>query len=283
MHEIDELFAGSIDLHMHAGPDIAHEPQFLRRVDAAEAAEQARAAGQRAIVLKSHQYHTAPLATLMAKLVPGLTIVGGVALNAPVGGLNPGAVELSAKLGGKMVWMPTISSANHRRLFNQPGGISLLQDDKLKPEVGEILDLVQQYDLVLCTGHTGPQDGLALIREARKRGIKRMIGTHPIGFYGGYNDAQTAELAELGAFVEFNFVACLPTSKGPSVDIFATQIRALGAERCVVTTDCGQIGAPPPSEGLRMAIAALLSRGLTRDEVDLLVRRNPARLLGLED
>jgi hypothetical protein len=44
----DKLLNGAIDIHVHAGPHLKSSP---RRVDPFQAAEEARAAGMRAIVL----------------------------------------------------------------------------------------------------------------------------------------------------------------------------------------------------------------------------------------
>src|SRR3546814_7765368 len=40
-------------------------------------------------------------------------LLSGVALNNSVGGINRYAVDHSIKLGGRIVWMPTFSAANH--------------------------------------------------------------------------------------------------------------------------------------------------------------------------
>lgn len=46
--EITDLMRGSVDMHMHFGPD----PLFPRRIDAAQAARDAQEAGMLAFVLK---------------------------------------------------------------------------------------------------------------------------------------------------------------------------------------------------------------------------------------
>ena len=52
-------------------------------------------------------------------------------------------------------------------------------------------------------------------------------------------------------------------------------------ERSIITTDLGQVGMPHPVEGMRRCMLALLENGLTRQQVDYMVRTNPARLVGL--
>ena len=46
--------------------------------------------------------------------------------------------------------------------------------------------------------------------------------------------------------------------------------------------DLGQEGNPTHPDGLRDYIDALRAEGITDDEIDLMAKRNPARLLGLE-
>ena len=100
--DFDRLLSGSIDMHLHPGPDA-----FKCRVDALEAASQAKQAGMKAIVIKNHFYPTAPLAMMVNGLVPDFTVFGSVCLDYEMGGLNVHAVEYSARAGARVVWMPT--------------------------------------------------------------------------------------------------------------------------------------------------------------------------------
>ena len=83
-----DLMKGSIDIHIHIGPD----PLRRRRVTAYEAAVQARDAGMRGIILKSHHYITTPISYLLQPMVPGIELFGGMSLDTDVGGLNPAKV-----------------------------------------------------------------------------------------------------------------------------------------------------------------------------------------------
>ena len=49
-----------------------------------------------------------------------------------------------------------------------------------------------------------------------------------------------------------------------------------------MSSDLGQPNNPPHTEGLRAFIAGLQTGGITDHEIDLIVRRNPAHLLGLD-
>jgi hypothetical protein len=58
-------------------------------------------------------------------------------------------------------------------------------------------------------------------------------------------------------------------------------MRAVGPENCIMSTDFGQIFNPPPVEGMRMYIENMLRCGITEDEITQMVKKNPARALGL--
>ena len=80
---------GIIDIHAHVGP--ATQLSISRSLDAIEAAQLAQRHGMRALVFKQHYLDTASWAYLVSRMVPGIKLFGGVALNRSVGGLNPNA------------------------------------------------------------------------------------------------------------------------------------------------------------------------------------------------
>jgi len=90
MARCHELLRGAIDLHTHSAPSF-----FDRLLDDVELAEQARAAGMRAVLYKAHEQDTTGWAARRA--VPGIQAFGGVVLNHAVGGLNPAAVDASIR------------------------------------------------------------------------------------------------------------------------------------------------------------------------------------------
>ena len=104
-----------------------------------------------------------------------------------------------------------------------------------------------------------------------------MLATHPGGI--ATVDEQL-EMASLGAYLEYTFLSCMPSGKGISIDELVGSLNTLGLDHCLVTTDFGQWMNPPPAEGMRMAIAALLGAGMTASQVSTLVKDNPGTLLG---
>ena len=63
-------------------------------------------------MLKSHYVPTAERAAVVRAAVPGVDALGSITLNAGVGGLNALAVEIAAREGARIVWLPTVDSEN---------------------------------------------------------------------------------------------------------------------------------------------------------------------------
>ena len=210
-------------------------------------------------VLKSHDYPTAPLAYALNRMYPGLEVAGAVVLNDAVGGLNPSAVQAAADLNARVVWMPTFSADFYRASHGQGSGISLwAQAGALRPEVTEVLDIVAHSGMVLASGHVSPEEAIELFSRAAEQGVSRMVATHPAGIA---TDGQIREMVSLGAYIEYTFLACMPSRMTMTVAALAAAIRETGPDHCVLTTDFGQPENPPPAEGMRMAIASLLQAG----------------------
>ena len=278
-----DLIVGAIDMHCHHGPD----PHRARSVDAAEAVAEAEALGMGAVVLKSHAYPTGPVAVLMQKTVTRLRVFGGICCDFEVGGLNPAAVEVALRTGAKIVWMPTFSSVVDRRKLRLPGpGIPLLDADaRLVPAVEEILRLVRAHDAVVATGHVDLAEQFALVDAARALGV-RVVMTHALETLVGpdHTLAHVVELADRGAMIEFTYLTCIPggmaATEAPAT--FAHAMMTVGPERAVMSTDFGQAQSPHPAVGMRLFIEEMLGCGVPAAGIDLMARRNPSRLLGLE-
>lgn len=286
--DIDELLKGSIDAHVHHGPI-----NGSNRFDAFTLAEQAQQAGMRGLVLKDTGYPNAPIAAMIKSRIPDIEVIGSLALNYSCGGLNYHAVESSARLGARILWMPTTSAANSvkkMRAFGVPSrdsGISIIDNKgNLVPEMDSILAIVEKNDMTIATGHITPAETFALVDEALKRGIKKLLITHPLDTEFSDNTLSMGEIKQLagvGAIIEHTLVCHLPTefSRDPAKTVAA--IREIGAQHCIISTDLGLFTFNPyPVEGFRLFIAALLRHGITSEEIELMAKVNPAKVLGLE-
>ncbi len=271
--QIEEILRGAYDLHVHAAPDGKQQ----RRMDALEVARCAYEAEMGGFVLKSHDYNTAPLTYALNQIYPGLSVFGAIALNRSVGGINPDAVQVAADLGAQVVWMPTFT-ADFRQRGRDSEGIRVADDDgNLCDGVHEVLEIIAAADMTLASGHISAAEAIALFKAARAQGVQRMIATHPDGVA---TLEEQQKMIALGAYAEYTFLACMPSRARRTPQQFVEMIRSLGVGNCIVTTDFGQWQNPPPAEGMRMAIAALLDAGMTSDELTTLVKVNTAQLVG---
>ncbi len=291
----DDLLEGAIDLHAHIYPQTSLE-ESGRLLDH-EWARTARAAGMRGFAMKSHYWPTIGQARILNEIHPGLAALGCIVLNGPVGGFCPFTVESAVKLGVKIVWMPTFSAANDIRAesysrrvkenftHTPPGGGLEVWDSnrEILPEVVGILEIARDADIVLATGHISAEESVALARRAHEVGLKKFIFTHPILDFIGATPAQLIEVADLGYIVEFTWISAFPMWQGLDPKDVVASIRAVGAERCILTTDAQGDYNPTAPEMYRMFIATMLQLGVEKEDIEIMVKRNPARLAGLED
>jgi hypothetical protein len=282
---------GAIDFHVHSAPDV-----FGRVVSDIEVAQAAAAAKMRAIVLKNHVTMTSDRAFLASKAVPGLQIFGGIVLNRAVGGINPDAVEWMFRMEGKLgktVWMPTFDADHHRRIRNQPGeGITVARNGALLPETEAVLKIIARENLVLHTGHLSPAEVLALIKKGREFGIQNMVVTHAMAEAPGLSIVQMKDAAQAGAYLELIYLSALlgphahmawmRESRGVSMKEMAEAVKAVGPEHFILSTDLGQTGNPVHPDGYKLLVAGLKGEGISQEEIEIMMKRNPGRLLGLE-
>lgn len=292
METVDRLWKGSIDMHLHIAPD----PTVPRRVDGIQAAETAQAGGMRAMVLKSAFYATTPVALAANRVVPEVTCIGSLNIEyGTTGGLCDEAViavENNAKIGCKVLWMPTFDAAYARSYI--PGregtGISLFGADG-KPDpaameiVERILKVVKQYNMVLCSGHLSYEETVVLFEAARKIGIEKMVATHPMSdvIWPAMTMDQMKHLVSLGAYIEHVYRNCLPLLGSLDPQDYVDAIHEIGAEHTILGTDFAQVADTTPAEGYRTFIAYMLQYGVDEKDVERMVKINPAKLLDLDN
>lgn len=271
---------GLIDLHIHTAPDIRE-----RRYDDVAQARLARQHNAHAIVLKSHVTTTSDRARIAAIQVPGIKVFGGVVLNRCVGGINPEAVRVAIAMGARIVWMPTLDARNHRqRERGQNEGLEILHHGKLSDPTREVLDLIAAADIAVATGHLSHDELFALLEAATDRGIRRQIINHPEHWVTDLNHAQQAEIIRrFPAFLERCYAQ--PTPQGYQENLAANlaAVKALGADRTVIATDCGQVENTAWAEALSSYLDHFAEGGISDAELVTMARANPAFLLGIEE
>jgi hypothetical protein len=272
---------GAIDIHVHSAPD-----NVERSIDSIDVARLAHMRGMRAIVLKSHYEPTATMAFIVRKEVPGIEVFGGIDLNLTVGGMNAAAVEHMTQVTGgwgRLVWMSTFDAENQVRYSKESRPfVRVSKDNELLPEVKDVIGVIAKHNLVLATGHVSPAEGLMLLGEGRRQGVRHMVVTHAMQAPVLMDVAQMQQAAREGAFIEFVAGSLAARGAAARMDSYADAIRKVGPEFCILSSDLGQKGNALPPDGFGAFIDALRARGFTSAQLDRMSKQNPATLLGLQ-
>ncbi|MGE5333100.1 MAG: DUF6282 family protein [Nitrososphaerota archaeon] len=294
-HRARELVRGGYDMHVHVGPDV-----MPRKITDLELARKYRELGLAGFGIKSHYTSTAERAALVRAAVPGVNALGAITLNRAVGGLNPLAVDIAAREGARIVWMPTFDALNETagRVPPAPGAKlpfwAAIQHEfraqgmasdpimvvdasgQVVPELRQVLRVIAKHDIVLATGHLGRDEIFAVVAAANEEGVRRIIITHPEFPSQNLSTSDQIALADQGAYLEHCLVTAY-TGKTTWETMFAN-IRATGVHRNVISTDLGQPDNPPVEDGLALMADFLLGAGFSEDEVKTMIVTNTVRL-----
>ena len=284
-----ELVRGSYDLHVHIDPDVVG-----RIVDDVTLAGRFRALGLAGFGLKSHYTSTAERARVVTRVVPEVRAIGTIVLNAAVGGLNPLAVEIAAREGARIVWLPTVDSENEaseegdkpakqpvwRKIQDEFAAAGVATEPVRLTESGlaKVLEVVARHGLVLATGHLGRAEIHTVVDAALAAGVSDVVVTHPDYPTQGVPLDEQRSLADRGALLERCF-APIHTGKVTWEKTFEA-IRATGPEHNVLSTDLGQVTTPPVEDGLALLADRLLEAGFSEDDVRTMAVVNTRKLAG---
>lgn len=285
----DPLLAGVCDIHIHCLPDTR-----ARCIDELTLARQAKVAGYRALMYKSNDWSCHDRAYLIRQALPEFEVFGSLCMNRVHGDkVNVFAAEQAIKTTGSLcrcIWMPTLSAAYQHQCDKLPGpGIPVLDPQgNVLPEVVRVMELCAEADIIFASGHSAPQESLILARKAKEIGVKKFVVTHVNSLIWKLTRDQILQAVDLGAFVEYCYLPRLwgPGSGNPqferqSREEFLDYVRTI-PERSFISTDLGQQGNPNPITGMRTCIRELSGAEISQRDIDLLVRTNPARLIGLD-
>ncbi|MDR3280755.1 MAG: DUF6282 family protein [Synergistaceae bacterium] len=291
------IITGAYDMHVHAGPDV-----LPRKSDCLEFADIMSKAGMAGFVSKNHYFTTSPWAKIANSRNPGFKVIGSITLNNTVGGMNPFAVDIAGRDGAKVVWFPTIDTLtciNEAELMpegKRPYWVSVLlelkadgmrvspvnvvdENGKVLPEVIDVLDVIAKHEMILCTGHITVKEAFAVIKAAHERHVDRIICTHcdsPLAFF---EIEQQLELVnKYGVYMEHCLNGC--TTGKVTWEVCLEQIKKIGYDHVLLSTDLGQVGRQDPNEGLEFFAKWLLENGATENEVRKTIVDNPKKLLG---
>lgn len=285
---MEPLLRGAYDLHVHCSPDVVRRAQ-----DAYDLASAAHAAGMAGIGLEDHTTSTVGRCHTLNRAFPdGPRFFSSIALNPPVGGLNPAAVETALAAGVDIVYLPTYSAAHHIELMGEDvtpvphprGGVqclSLLDDQgNILRDVQTIIELIAAHDAVLATGHVSPRESLAVLSKANASGVRRMVVTHASQSVPAMSIEDQKRAVVLGAMIEHCFLAVTACCPGNiPIESIAQQIRSVGCEHVILSSDFGQLANGPPVEAFGQHLRRLREMCVEERSLRIMVSENPARLV----
>lgn len=291
--EVAELLVGAVDLHCHSGP-----AAMPRTLDHHEALLDCAAAKFSALLYKDHFYLGTAHAMILEKLFPdlGVKLFSGIALNNASGGINPHAVDHAVKLGAKIVWMPTLSAANHiDQAMGQGKSFPKTAKKMLDPiplratdangevtdATKQVLDVIAEADVILAGGHLDAAEMIKVFAEAKRRGVNRMLVNHPT-YLIGCTDDDIRELVAIGAHIEHSICMWVEgKSKKFAPEELVRLIEVAGVDRTILSSDLGLLGGPKPVEGFRQIVHLLLDQQVPKEDIRKLVSTNAKRLAAI--
>lgn len=267
-----------IDLHVHAAPCL-----LPRKGSDLEVARRFAAAGFAGFALKAHYESSVGRAAAVAEAT-GIEVWGGVVLNRAAGGINPEVVAAALATGGRIVWMPTVDAAGHdaaglpRVHTGARADLAIPPLDRAAEEaVRTIIRLVAEADAALATGHLTAGEVEWLVPLALELGVRRVIVTHGSWRVPALTPERLLRLADQGATVEITAIQHLDASSAPAE--LADLARRLGGERCILTSDAGQVANDWPDRVLTGFKALLERHGLPEAEAGKMVTTTPRSLV----
>jgi hypothetical protein len=292
-----QLVRGGFDPHVHVAPDFAK-----RRITDLELADRCAAVGLAGFGLKSHYTATVERAAVVTAARPSVRALGTIVLNHAVGGLNATAVEVAAREGARIVWLPTVSAPGEfaevehadpdgkvpvwvafelelRAAGAKPRAVPVLDaGGQVLPELHEVLEVVAHHGITLATGHLSQAEIVAVVDAAVQAKVATIVVTHPEFPSQSLAPELQRDLADRGALMERAFTTPY-TGKCTWEQVFQAT-RAVGAERTVWGSDLGQVFNPPVEDGLAIMADQFLAAGFSEQEVRIMAVDNTRRLAG---
>ena len=130
--------------------------------------------------------------------------------------------------------------------------------------------------MTLASGHIHASETLIVFEEAKRRGVNRLIFTHPEDIVGASPKDVRAVVA-MGAAVEHSLCMFLEGYKFQSCvqDDLKEHIEAAGVDHTILCSDLGQVGVFRPIEGLRRGIRLCIEFGYSDEDIRKMVSSTP--------
>lgn len=286
------------DIHVHCAPSL-----FPRWGGARELATACAEAAMAGVVIKAHHGSSVELAGAIDETFSGLEIRGGLALNRPVGGLNPAAAETALRLGAAVVWMPTVDARRHGEVFGvlgqhrhllrgEPGskaephtdpwpGLSVLDaSGELSERAKQVVRLFDRQPAALGTGHLGLDEIIALRTFIAGEGYSvRLLLNHVFFAVPALRADRLEPLCGPDVYLETCSFSVSPLGRSTTISAIAEAVGRLDQANWILASDSGQPENPPSPEALRRFASSLREAGLPATRLHRMMRDTPRELL----
>ncbi len=227
-----------------------------------------------------------------------IDVFGGLIMEPAAGGLSVATTRAALDYGyaegdgARFISLPTHTTRHVARLEGRKpsyieGCFGIDEGRELKDPLPAILDLIAERDVVFNTGHLSEEETIAIVGEAKLRGVERILVPA-----NTFDISTVKNLSDAGAFVEFSFFSVSHATRVglthidsekhfiphiPLNDI-AKLISLSDKEKIIISGDCGVGVLPPPVEGLRCFAAGLFASGVPLDSLSIMMKDNPKML-----
>lgn len=296
--------AGAVDMHAHG---------HVGQQDPLGVCHLASRSGMGGILWKTLHDFQAPwrsYADLTEKLthwaetegIPPVRCFFGAMTEPQCGGPTMERVRDAVEHGAAAIWLPVLMSVHSitrigvgpsqflgRDTFSPPvpeaearalGGVSLLDNGRLRPEIRDVVHYVAERDVILSFGHASPAEAAALAEEAQRIGFRKCMIDHPLSEVRDLTVDDMRQLAAAGVWFNWTYDELSPML-GVEPQTMVDAIVAVGPEHSLISSDAGDPVLPHSVECMRLMFATLQSFGLPHETVEQMAVSNPHQLLQL--
>ena len=146
------------------------------------------------------------------------------------------------------------------------------------------MEMAAEKKVGIGFGHTDFEELLPLATLAKEIGCRATLD-HPLLELNKLLLDEMKQLRDLGVYVGTYCQPMIPSLYQPVADPMETirTINEIGPDRCIIGSDFGQVLHMDAVDGMRVFLRALLGFGIKPEEVKLMLKDNPAKLMYLDD
>jgi hypothetical protein len=189
-----------------------------------------------------------------------------------------------SKIGGRLMWWDKTADP---KAHSDPlpwdeavrrGFYMLDERGRLKPDYAEAIRMIAHYGRALFYGHPTHPELWAVTELVQNLGCTRAVIDHPFSPFVNLTIEEMRQAADAGITLNFTYDEISPLLGVDPAKMYSA-IRAVGPEHFTLSSDCGEPLFPNSVEAMRQLSGYMLAFGLTPDELEMLVARNPARIV----